>query len=108
MERTWSGGSGDAFQQGSYSDSGSEGGIDQHAAMVYCQQLVRKRLVSPSTADFAGFGDSSVTAIGDGRWRVESYVDSQNRMGGMIRTRFSAVMSRIDGGWEMHSLATTP
>ena len=55
------------------------------------EQLVSKNLVSPGSAQFASITDPStkITTIRDCYFRVVSFVDSQNRAGGLMRTYYS-------------------
>jgi hypothetical protein len=67
-------------------------------AFVMCQEPVRARLLSPASADFP-FLDHETVRLGDGhRYRVRSYVDSQNRYGAMLRTHFTCVIEYRGGG----------
>lgn len=59
---------------------------------LFCQDTMKQLLVSPATADFAGFSD----------WKyyktpkeiiVSSFVDSQNQFGAIIRTNFKFTFS---------------
>ena len=77
---------------------------DVHGAWAYMQSFVEKRLKSPQSADFPFGGYRHVTELGAGRYKVDSYVDSQNSFGANIRTHFEAVIKRIDGGWELEYL----
>jgi len=74
-------------------------------AWVITKQFVEDRLVSPATADFPPYSPDFTEHLGNGRYRVTSYVDSQNRMGGLVRTRFVAIV-RWTGGdnWRLESL----
>ena len=69
------------------------------------QLFVEKQLKSPSTADFPFGGHRHVTKLGGNRYRVDSYVDSQNSFGAQIRTEFEGVIKSVDGGWELEYLA---
>ena len=56
------------------------------AAHVMCQTFVKRRLKSPSTADFPGGVAGTITERGT--IVVTSHVDSQNSFGAMIRTNY--------------------
>ncbi len=45
-----------------------------------------------------------MTPLGGGRYQVDSYVDSQNGFGALLRRRFRAVVKRLPRGWELESL----
>lgn len=73
-------------------------------AWVYMQQFVKKRLRSPSTADFPFGGHRNVKPLGNDRYLVESYVDSQNSFGATVRTNFRGVIKEVEGGWQIEEL----
>lgn len=77
---------------------------DVHGAWAYMQLFVEKRLKSPSTADFPHGGSRDVEPLGNGRYRIVSYVDAQNAFGGTVRTNFRGIIKRVDGGWELENL----
>ena len=66
-------------------------------ASIVVKQLVTQHLVSPSTAKFPGLLTLSgqTRKIGDRRYLVASYVDSQNRFGAMIRTKYIAEVTQV-------------
>ncbi len=69
------------------------------------KDFVRDRLTSPATADFPWL-DGQVTMLGCGRYRVASYVDSQNGFGATLRTRFDATVRHAGGGrWVLEGMA---
>lgn len=74
-------------------------------AWTYMKEFVRQRLKSPSTAEFPFGGHRDVTALGNRRYLVDSYVDSQNSFGATLRTKFRGVIRETPGGWELESLA---
>ena len=78
---------------------------DVHGAWAYMQQFVEKKLKSPSSADFPFGGHRHVTPLGDGRYKVDSYVDAQNSFGAQHRTHFEGVIKRVPSGWELESLS---
>lgn len=60
------------------------------------KDLVRENLKAPSTAKFPWDG----TAVKQGdRWAVQSYVDSQNSFGAMIRTEWGCILAKENGRW---------
>ena len=58
-----------------------------------CQIQMESRLRSPGTADFPFGHASNVEAVGDNRYRLRSYVDSQNAFGATVRTNFDCVVT---------------
>ena len=50
-------------------------------------------------------GSFRVTYLGDGRYRVRSWVDSQNAFGVLIRMNYTAiVVDRGNEGWAVESM----
>lgn len=81
---------------------------EKSMAWVLVQDEVKKRLVSPGSADFGSImggdfqnSDRTVTALGSGRFRVNGWVDSQNRMGAKLRADFAATVEHRADGWYM-------
>lgn len=58
---------------------------EQFAAKAACEQAVRERLKSPSSAEFPHEYPSEVRP---GTYRMRSHVDSQNGFGAMLRSTF--------------------
>lgn len=56
-----------------------------------CQESVRNKLKSPSTAAF-----SSTNATGSGTWTVSGKVDSQNSFGATVRSSFECSVTVTD------------
>lgn len=71
------------------------------------KQFVLDQLKSPSTAKWPSsieYADH-ITALGDDRFRINSWVDSQNGFGAQIRTKFTATVKFSGGGkWTLESL----
>jgi hypothetical protein len=85
-----------------YSDFGSE-------AYIVSKRYIEAILKSPSTADFP-FMDFTATHLGNGRYRVTSYVDSENSFGAMIRSDWTVLMAYKSGdsinpsSWELEEV----
>ncbi len=77
---------------------------DVHSAWAYMQIFVERQLKSPKSADFRFGGYRDVTDLGEGRYRVNSYVDAENAFGANTRTHFNGVIKRKDGGWVLEYL----
>ena len=79
---------------------------DRLEAYIYTEDFVKKRLKSPSSAIFpdAKARDESVLYLGDGKYKIKSYVDSQNSFGAMLRTKFSCEITFADGMVTCNSL----
>jgi hypothetical protein len=45
-----------------------------------------------------------VQTLGDNRYLVKSYVDSQNSFGAQVRTQFSGIIVETPTGWKLESL----
>lgn len=61
-------------------------------AYVMAQDFVEQRLKSPGSADFPTFEESFAEDLGSGKWRVRSYVDSQNSFGALVRSDFTVLL----------------
>lgn len=61
-------------------------------AYVMSQDVVKKQLKSPATADFPYLSASGVSSVPDGmcNFSISAYVDSQNSFGASIRTYYTA------------------
>lgn len=57
-------------------------------AFIYSQDCVEQQLKSPSTAEFPYDSEEFVTKIDEDTFIINSYVDSQNSFGAMIRTNY--------------------
>jgi hypothetical protein len=79
---------------------------DKLTAWVMTKEFVEKRLKSPSSADWGWQSYSDrVSHLGDGRYKVKAWVDSQNSFGAQIRTNFVAIVSWQGGdSWRLESL----
>lgn len=75
-----------------------------HGAWAYTQQFVEKRLKSPGSAKFPFGGFQHASCLGNHRYNVDSYVDSENSFGAKIRTHFTAIIKETNSGWELESL----
>jgi hypothetical protein len=60
----------------------------EFTAYYYSQQCVKELLKSPSTAEFPSGSDQFVTRIDNDTFLINSYVDSQNSFGAMLRTNY--------------------
>jgi hypothetical protein len=71
------------------------------------QLLVKKALKSPSTASFPWSADEyEVYDLGNSRYSVSSWVDSENSFGATIRTYFNIVMKNVGDSWRTESIHT--
>jgi DNA-directed RNA polymerase subunit RPC12/RpoP len=71
---------------------------NKFAAYRYAEKYVKQKLKSPSTAKFPSVSEkdkhttSFSTTPGVGKYKIESWVDSQNSFGATVRTKFSCIM----------------
>lgn len=61
---------------------------DDVMAYVMSEYFVKKRLKSPSTADFPWGSNGRVRRLGNCSYEVTSYVDSKNSFGATVRTNY--------------------
>ena len=62
---------------------------------VICEREMTSRLRSPGSADYPFGHAAAVESLGDIRYRLRSYVDSQNAFGALVRTHF---VCEVTGG----------
>lgn len=60
------------------------------------QECVKDLLKSPSTAEFPYGSEQFVTQIDEDTFIINSYVDSQNSFGAMLRTQYVCQVTLID------------
>ncbi|MDR2269357.1 MAG: hypothetical protein LBF27_00510 [Sphingobacterium sp.] len=67
-------------------------------AYIYAEDFIKERLKAPSTAKFPDDFEryKHVKYIGDNKYQIISWVDSQNSFGAMLRTKFSCTI-KIEG-----------
>lgn len=67
------------------------GDSDPILAYNYAKEFIKDGLKSPSTAEFPGTFEQKnhVTDLGNGQYQINSWVDSQNSFGAIIRSRWS-------------------
>lgn len=76
-------------------------------AYIMTESWVKENLVSPGSAEFPdSFTKRQHTRrMTDQRYRIESYVDSQNQFGAMLRTYFTAEVQQVgESNWQLNSL----
>jgi hypothetical protein len=57
-------------------------------AYVAAEGYLQNILLAPSTAQFNTSSENGVIRVNDSTWWIDSYVDSQNSYGAMLRKRF--------------------
>lgn len=77
------------------SSSSSDYDTNTFLAYNYATEFVKKQLKSPSTAEFASTFEQAdhTTHLGNQRYKISSWVDSQNSFGATIRTEFSCIIA---------------
>ena len=77
-------------------------------AYIMIEDHVKNRLVSPASATFPSRSEgrmNHVQNLGNQRYRINSYADSQNRFGATLRTRFVGEIRQISNDtWRLESL----
>lgn len=78
---------------------------DEIGAFVMSQQFVENALKSPSTADFCSYTEARVVDLGEGRFRVTAWVDSENSFGATVRTKYVCHLKGEDSDtWTLEAL----
>lgn len=83
---------------GSSSSSTTAQVADEGRAHIIAQNYVETILKSPSTADFPTY-DYTASDLGNGKFKVISYVDSQNSFGATVRSNYTITLSHNGGDW---------
>ena len=67
-------------------------------AFNYSEEFVKERLKSPSTASFPRSSEKRdyITKLGENKYLIEAWVDSQNGFGAMIRSKYSCTITFVD------------
>ena len=77
-------------------------------AYIMMEDFVKRRLKSPSTAEFPGVFDGRqdhVSRLSNQTYRIVSYVDAQNSFGAMLRTNFIGEIQQTGPDiWQLKSL----
>lgn len=77
-----------------YADASTSQTSNKFLAYNYAEDFVKKRLKSPSSAEFPGVSEKNqhIQELGNHKYKITSWVDSQNSFGAMIRSRFSCTI----------------
>lgn len=75
-------------------------------AFTIAQDFIGSRLKCPRTAKWPWVSYSKVTVhLGNGRYRISSYLDAQNGFGALVRIHFICVVEHISGDrWRLIKL----
>lgn len=74
--------------------------IDIH---VEAQQFVLQRLKAPATAKFPALPYEAID-LGNDRYKIMSFVDSQNSFGALIRSDWTVVMKTTNNSWVLERM----
>ena len=72
-------------------------------ACVEIESHVKSKLVSPGSAKFPLLHHQLVEYLGDNRYSLGSYVDSQNGFGASLRTNFYCTIKKVGSEWEIET-----
>lgn len=86
------------FSGGSTSQTQTTYAPDEIELHIQAQEFVRQSLKAPSTAKFPTL-PYEARSLGDGMYRVVSYVDSQNSFGATLRSDWSVNMILVEKLW---------
>lgn len=72
------------------------------------ENYMERQLKSPKTADFPGVltYKNHVKKMENGQWIINSYVDSQNGFGAIVRTNFSCTVVKVGGRYKVQDFKT--
>ena len=74
-------------------------------ASVMAEQFAQKKLKSPGSAKFQSFLDQKIEDLGEGKYKISSYVDSQNSFGALVRNNYTCTLKYIDNNkWQLENL----
>jgi hypothetical protein len=79
-----------------------DGGAED-VALSECQKAIKKELRAPASAVFPEFNADGTSGahMGDGVYIFNSYVDSQNGFGAMLRSKWNCKVRELnDGQWK--------
>ena len=70
---------------------------DAIGAWIAATDYIQTKLLSPGSAKFPMLPpDGAVETLSDNRWRIHSYVDSQNTFGALLRSNWSVEVTHPD------------
>lgn len=76
------------FSLGSDDDQSGPGDFSSIQASTAVEQCVLAQLTSPGSAEFEPYSEKNFVRVNDTLFKFQSYVDSQNGFGALIRTNF--------------------
>lgn len=81
---------------------------EQHSdtdVYIDAQAIVSKTLKSPSTAKFPSSSHATITRAGENTFKVDSYVDSQNGLGAVIRSEWSVMFEYVGDKLDTYAIS---
>lgn len=69
------------------------------------QDVVKSSLKAPSTAKFPSYNENYITELGENKYSINAYVDSQNGFGAQIRTNFTVTLTLTEKGYKEGSVS---
>ena len=75
--------------------------VAKSVAYAAAKNVIRRRLKSPSTADFPFFSVGHTKYIGDKTYLIRSYVDAQNSFGATVRINYSVKLKNTKDEWDV-------
>ena len=84
----------------------NQSSTQNETARVMACDFVKENLTAPATARFPWSSDAYQIIETQGRYKVESYVDSQNAFGAQIRKKFVVIMRYYptDQSWTLEKI----
>lgn len=74
-------------------------------AIAMAEKIVKQKLVSPRSAKFPRFSETTAVKVNKDTCVISSYVDSQNRFGAMLRTYYIAEVKYLGNDkWQLLDL----
>lgn len=77
-----------------------ENDSEEREAWVCAQNVVEQHLKSPSTADFCKYTEATITDLGNSKYKISGYVDSQNSFGAVVRSYFTVTLTLTGSGYK--------
>lgn len=69
---------------------------------AFAKTIVKERLVSPKTAEFMPISQAHCVQLPDQKtWKITSFVDSQNKFGATVRTKWYVKIMDTGDSWKL-------
>ena len=85
----------------------SDSCTDGITAYVMSKDFVKRRLISPSTAEFPSYSSIKTMYLGECKHEIRGYVDAQNPFGATIRNRYYVKLQKEENSdyWKLLKIA---